>query len=215
MSIDKSRVLTALSGIIGPVILVASFIINPAPPADYTTSQLRDFVVRHHNGIVLGGWLQGMGSLLIVLFALALVHLAKATHRFAGWVTLLAGASVLMVSLVEITFYLGVVQATEAGDIGAALASNNLIKAVQHVFLIAPVLLLPLGVVLLGSDVLPRVFAHSAFVMGATLQILGLAGLFNALQSVIDVMLILQSLWFVAAAVTLLVRRSSPTSTSS
>ena len=215
MSIDKSRGLAALSGIIGPVILVASFIINPAPPADYTPSQLRDFAVRHHNGIVLGGWLQGMGSLLIVLFALALVHFANATHRLAGWVTLLAGASVLMVSLVEITFYLGAVQATEAGDIGAALASNNLIKAVQHVFLIAPVLLLPLGVVLLGSDVLPRAFAHSALVMGATLQVLGLAGLFNALQSVIDVMLILQSLWFVAAAVTLLVRGSRPTSTSS
>jgi hypothetical protein len=103
MSIDNSRVPAALSGIIGPVILVASFLINPAPPADSTTSQLRDFAVRHHGGIVLGGWLQGMGSLLIVLFALALVHLANATHRLEGWVTLLAGASILMVSLVEIT----------------------------------------------------------------------------------------------------------------
>jgi hypothetical protein len=215
MLIYKSHVLAALSGIIGPMVLVASFVINPAPPADYTTSQLRDFAVRHHNGIVLGGWLQGMGSLLVVLFALALVHLADATHRLAGWVTMLAGACILMVSLVEITFYLGAVQATEAGDVGAALASNNLIKAVQHVFLIAPALLLPLGFALLGSDVLPRVFAHSAFVTGATLQVLGLAGLFNALQSIIDFMLILQSLWFVAAAVTLLVRRSGPTSTSS
>jgi hypothetical protein len=81
--------------------------------------------------------------------------------------------------------------------------------------LIAPVLLLPLGVVLLGSDVLPHAFAHSAFVMGATLQVLGLVGLFNALQSVIDIILILQALWFVAAAVTLLVRGSKPASTSS
>jgi hypothetical protein len=152
---------------------------------------LREFAVRHHNGIVLGGWLQGMGSLLVVLFTLALVHFANATHRLAGWVTLLAGASVLMVSLVEITFHLGAVQAAEAGDIGAALASNNLVKAVQHVFLIAPVLLLPLGIVLLGSDVLPRAFAHSALVMGATLQVLGLAGLFNALQPIVDLMLIL------------------------
>jgi hypothetical protein len=107
------------------------------------------------------------------------------------------------------------VQATEAGDVGAALASNNLIKAVQHVFLIAPALLLPLGVVLLGSDVLPHGFARSALVMGATLQILGRGGLFNALQSIINIVLILQSLWFVAAAVTLLVRGSRPTSTSS
>ena len=44
-----------------------------------------------------------MGSLLLVLFAIAVVHLAGATHQFAGWVTLLAGATILMVSLVEIT----------------------------------------------------------------------------------------------------------------
>jgi hypothetical protein len=214
MQINKSYVPAALPGVIGPVILVASFIINPAPPADYTTTQLREFAVRHHNGIVLGGWLQGMGSLLTVLFALALVHLANATHRLAGWVTLLSGASILAVSLVEITFYLGAVQATEGGDAGAALASNNLIKAVQHVFLIAPALLLPLGYVLLGSDILPRVFAYSGLATGATLQALGLAGLFKALQPIIDIILILQAFWFVAAAVTLLVRGGAPTAAS-
>lgn len=203
MSIPQSYILTTLCGIIGPVILVASFVINPAPPADYTTTQLHNFAIQHHNGIVLGGWLQGMGSLLIVVFALALVHLAKATHRFAGWITLLAGATILMVSLVEITFYLGAVQATEIGDTASALASNNLIKAVQHVFLIAPALLLPLGFVLIGSNILPRVFAYLALALGATLQVLGLLGLFNVLQPVIDVLLIVQSVWFIAAAVTL------------
>jgi hypothetical protein len=33
------------------VILVASFVINPGPPADYTITQLRDFAIQHHNGI--------------------------------------------------------------------------------------------------------------------------------------------------------------------
>jgi hypothetical protein len=209
----RSDLLTAICGIIGPAILVTSFLINPAPPADYTTDQLRDFAIRHHNGIVLGGWLQGMGSLLIVLFTLALVHLANATHRLAGWITLLAGASILMVSLVEITFYLGAVKATESGDAASALASNNLIKAVQHVFLIAPALLLPLGFVLLGSNVLPRAFAYLSLAMGAALQVLGLLGLFNVLQPVIDILLIVQSFWFVAAAVALLVRGSEATAT--
>jgi hypothetical protein len=207
----QSDLLTAACGIIGPAILVTSFLINPAPPADYTVDQLRDFAIRHHNGIVLGGWLQGMGSLLVVLFTLALVHLANATHRLAGWITLLAGASILMVSLVEIAFYLGAVKATESGDTTSALASNNLIKAVQHVFLIAPALLLPLGFVLLGSNVLPRAFAYLSLAMGAALQALGLLGLFNVLQPVIDVLLIVQSFWFVAAAVALLVRGSETT----
>src|SRR5215510_15649008 len=206
MSTSHSYTLVALCGIIGPIILVASFVINPAPPADYTVPQLREFAIQHHNGIVFGGWLQGIGSLLIVLFAIGLVHQANATHSLAGWITLLAGATILMVSLVEVAFYLAAVQATEAGDTASALAINNLIKAVQHVFLIAPALLLPLGFVLLGSNVLPRVFAYLALTMGSILQVFGLFGLFNVLQPVIDVLLIVQSIWFVAAAVALLFR---------
>lgn len=56
-----SQLLTALCGIVGPVILVASFVINPAPPAESTIPQLRVFALQHHQGIVLGGWLQGIG----------------------------------------------------------------------------------------------------------------------------------------------------------
>ena len=212
MATRQSDFLAALCGILGPVVLVTSFVINPAPPADSTTTQLRDFAIRHHDTIILGGWLQGMGSLLIVLFSLTLVHLAKATHRLAGWITLLSGATILMVSLVEITFYLGAVQATETGDTASALASHNLIKAVQHVFLIAPALLLPLGFVLLGSDVLPRGFAYLSLALGSTLQVLGLLGLFKPLQPVIDILLIVQSFWFVAAAVSLLIRGGKATS---
>ncbi len=197
----RSRLFIALPGIVGPVVLVASFLLNPAPPLGATVAQLRDFAVRHHNGIVLGGWLQGMGSLLIVLFALGVVHLANAMQRLAGWVTLLAGAIILMVSLSEITFYLAAVQATELGDTAGGLAANNLIRAVQHIFLIAPALLLPLGFVLRDSRVLPRVFALTALLLGVTLQLLGLIGLLWPLQSLIDVLLIVQSLWFVAAAV--------------
>jgi hypothetical protein len=205
MSSSQSYILAALCGILGPVLLVVSFVINPAPPANYTVSQLREFAIQHHNGIVFGGWLQGIGSLLIVLFAIALVHLAHATDTFAGWVTLMAGGTILMVSLVEVAFYLAAVQATETGDTASALASNNLIKAVQHVFLIAPALLLPLGFVLLGSNILPRWFAYLGLAMGATLQIFGLLGLFNVLQPVIDTLLIVQSVWFVTAAISLLI----------
>jgi hypothetical protein len=212
MTSRRSTILTAICGIIGPVILVASFVINPAPPANYTVPQLQEFAVQHHNGIVLGGWLQGMGSLLIVLFAIGLVHLTESTHTLPGWITLLSGATILMVSLAEVTFYLGAVQATEMGDTASALASNNLIKAVQHVFLIAPALLLPLGFVLLGSKVLPRAFAYLALVIGATLQVFGLLGLFNVLQPVIDNLLIVQSLWFVAASIALLIRAGKATS---
>ena len=147
----RLRIVAGLCGIFGAVALVSSFVMNPAPPAEFTVSQLRDFAVQHHNGIVFGAWLQGMGSLLLVLFAIALVHLAGATHQFAGWVTLLAGATILHGEPGGDYFYLGAVQAAESGDLTSGTVSNALIKAVQHVFLIAPALLLPLGAVLLGS----------------------------------------------------------------
>jgi hypothetical protein len=204
MSPRLPQTAAGLCGILGAVALVSSFIMNPAPPADFSLAQLRDFAIQRHNGIVLGAWLQGMGSLLLVLFAIALVHLAGATNQLAGWITLLAGATILMVSLVEITFYLGAVNAAEAGDLTSGTVSNALIKAVQHVFLIAPALLLPLGAVLLGSQVLPRVFAYLALAIGATLQIFGLVGLFGVLQPIIDDVLIVQALWFVAAGVVLM-----------
>lgn len=204
MSLRLLQIVAGLCGILGAVALVSSFIMNPAPSADLSLAQLRDFAIQHHNGIVLGAWLQGMGSLLLVLFAIALVQLAGATNQFAGWITLLAGATILMVSLMEISFYLGAVNAAEAGDLTSGTVSNALIKAVQHVFLIAPALLLPLGVVLLSSQVLPRVFAYLALAIGATLQIFGLVGLFGVLQTIIDDVLIVQALWFVAAGVALM-----------
>lgn len=211
MSTRHDVLLAALCGVVGPVTLVASFVINPAPPAEATVAQLADFANLNHSTIVAGGWLQGMGSLLIVLFALSLVHFAGALHRLAGWITLLAAATILAVSLLEVTFYLAAVQAAGTGDVASGLASHNLIKAVQHVFLIAPALLLPVGVVLAGSQILPRVFTYSALALGATLQGLGLLGLFNVLQPVIDVLLIVQASWFVAAAVALALR--GPTAT--
>ena len=167
---------------------------------------MRSFAIQHQTTIVLGGWLQGIGSLLIVLFSLGIVHLAGATHRFAGWATLLAGGTILMVSLVEVTFYLAAAHAAITGDITTGLVSNALIKAVQHVFLIAPALLIPLGLVLVDSSVLPRILGYLALLLGATLQLLGLVGLFNLLQPVIDDLLIVQAVWFVAAAIALIVR---------
>ena len=209
MATQRFRLLTSLCGIIGPLTLVGSFLINPAPPADASAAQLTEFAHRHYITIVLGGWLQGMGSLLIVIFALALVHIAGATQWFSGWMTLLAGAIILMVSLVEITFYLGAIQGAASSDQASGLASDNLRKAVQHVFLIAPALLLPLGVVLVSSRLLPLLLAYFGLALGAILQILGLVGLFHVLQPVIDVVLIVQALWFVAAAIALVAPSST------
>jgi hypothetical protein len=208
---DRSlRLLSALCGLFGVAALVVSFAINPGPPPGATATAVVAFANQHRTTILLGAWLQGMGSLLNVLFVLALVSLAGARHRFAGWLTLLAGATVLMVSLMEVTGYLVYAQAAGSGDLTEAMIGTTLTEAVQHVFLIAPALLLPLGAVLLGSRLLPRVFGYLALMLGSLLQILGLVGLLAALQPVIDNLLTVELVWMVAAAIALGAGRGEP-----
>jgi hypothetical protein len=208
---DRSlRLLTTLCGLLGVAALVVSFAINPGPPPGATAAEVIAFANQHRPTILVGAWLQGIGSLLNVLFVLALVHLAGARHRFAGWLTLLAGATVLMVSLVEVTGYLVYAQASAHGDLTGAMIGTDFTEAIQHVFLIAPALLLPLGAVLLGSRLLPRVFGYLALMLGSLLQILGLVGLFTALQPVIDNLLTAELVWMAAAAIALALGRGEP-----
>ncbi len=204
------RILTALCGIVGGITLAYSFAANPSLPPTATISQMIAYANRNRNKILIAAWLQGIGSLLVVLFILALVHQAGATQRFAGWVTLLSGAALLMISLVEISFYILSVQAAATGDAVMGTIAEATILAIHHIFLIAPALLLPLGIVLLGSNVLPHLFGYLAIVLGATLQVLGLMGLFNLLQPLIDNLLIVQNVWIVTAGIALLFRLKSP-----
>jgi hypothetical protein len=64
-------------------------------------------------------------------------------------------------------------------------------------------LYLSLGVALLEAAVLPRPFAYLALVLGAAFAVVGLSGLFAA-PALTVVVVASQSLWILAAAVTLL-----------
>ncbi len=196
------RRLIGLCGVVGPVVLVGSFAMNPAPPAGLSGAALAAWAAPREGLLLVGGWTQGVGSALIVVFALGLVELGGGAG-FAGRLTGLAGATILAVSLLEVTFYLAAAQAIAAQDMTLALVASQLIKAVQHVFLIAPALLLPLGAVILTTRVLPRAFGYSGLAIGAVLQALGFAGVLAPLQGVVAAVLIVQSLWFIAAGLAL------------
>jgi hypothetical protein len=206
MSTQLFRILTALCGVLGAATLVTSFTMTPGPPTGVSIVQVITFIHQYHDILLMQAWLQATGAFLNVLFVIAIIHLANATTRLAGWITMVAGTVILMVSLLEVTFYLSVVQGSASGNPATITTSLDIIKAVQHLFLIAPALFLPLGIALLGSHVLPQVFGYLALVIGVTLQILGVVGLFNPIQNVIDNVLIVQELWTVAAAITLIVR---------
>jgi hypothetical protein len=205
MSTRLFRILTALCGILGVIMLITSFAINPGPGPNPTVAQLIEFGKHYRNVTLWGAWLQTIGSLLCVLFAFAIVHLAGATTRLAGWMTMFGGIVLEMVSIIEVTFYLSAVNGNPATT---SLISLDLIAAIQHLFPIvaAPAVFLPLGVVILGSPVLPHVFGYASLALGGVFAIAGLLFLFIPILLVVIALSFIQSLWFLTAAITLLVR---------
>ncbi len=87
--------------------------------------------------------------------------------------------------------------------------SDDLMSSTLSLYFIvaAPALFLPLGVVILGSHVLPRVFGYLSLVLGAAFAVLGVATLFTlTLPVAVLAFAGIQTLWWLAAAITLIVR---------
>lgn len=207
MSPRLFRFVVAVSGILSVVALMVSFSINPGPPPGATVAQVIAFGKQYQTLILAGSWLQGVGSLLQVIFILALVHLAGATSRMSGKITTMAAIVIVGVSLAEASFYISAVQGGVSGNMTVLSVSLVLIQAIQHAYVIspAPALMLALGIVLLTSRQLPAVFGYLALLLGAILGILGLIGMFLPLQTVINSVLSVQELWFAAVSITLIV----------
>ena len=202
-------ILTGLSGVAGVVLIMVSFAINNGPPPGATSAELVKFGQQNYRNILWGAWLQAVGPVLIVLFAFALVHLAGATQRLAGWMTFF-GATVLMtVSLIEITFYISALSPDPALMPSISL---KLISAVQHLYFIvaAPTLFLPLGIVLVRSPILPRLLGYLALILATAFAALGVIFLLDlTLPGAVTAFGGVQALWWLAAAITLIVRNGT------
>ena len=186
--------------------LAASFAINNGPPPDPSSIELIKFGQQHYSSILWGAWLQAVGPALIVVFAFALVHLAGATQRLSGWMTFFGASLLMMVSLIEVTFYIGALNPEPQSMPSIVL---RLIYAVQHLYFVvaAPSLFLPLGIVLLRSGVLPKAFAYLALVLAAAFAALGVAYMMTMILPVwVTAFAGVQALWWLAAAITLMTR---------
>lgn len=202
----RFRILSGLSGIIGVVLLIVSFGINNGPPQGATYQELVTFGQQNYAHVLWGAWLQAVGPVLIVVFAFALVHLAGATQRLAGWMTFFGATILMIVSLMEVTFY-STALSTDPPTMPSI--SLTLISAVQHLYFTAaaPALFLPLGIVLVSSRTLPRLFGHLALVLGTVFAVLGAIFLLRlTLPSAVTALGAVQALWWLAAAITLIVR---------
>lgn len=200
-------IFSGLSGIVGVVLILVSFNINPGPPPGATSAELMKFGQQYYASVLWGAWLQAVGPVFIVLFAFSLVHLAGATQRLAGWMTLFGATILMTVSLIEITFY---ISALHTDPQMMPFISLRLISAAQHLYFIvaAPALFLPLGIVLISSSILPRLFGYLALLLAAAFAALGVIFLLTlTLPGPVTAFGGVQALWWLAAAITLIVRR--------
>ena len=208
--LDSKRslcILGGLAGVAGVVLLGLSFAINNGPPPNSTTAEVMKFGQDNYARILWGAWLQAVGPVLIVLFAFSLVHLAGASERLAGWMTFFGATILMSVSLIEITCYISALHADPAV---MPYISLVLISAVQHLYFIiaAPSLFCPLGIVLLGSAILPRSFGYLALLLAGVFAIVGVAFLLRlTLPGYVLALGGVQALWWFAAAVALIARR--------
>ncbi len=207
MSKKRSAIMAAISGILGVILLIASFSLNVGPPQNATTSaQLVAFANQNFALVLWGAWLQAIGPVFIVLFAFTIVSLAGATTRVAGWMTLFGASTLMTVSLIEIVFYIGNLYNNPEP---MPLISLELIRSVQHLYFIvaSPALFVPLGIVILGSDVLPRLLGYLAIVLAAAFALAGVLTLLSLMVPVVvQASASIQVLWWLAAAITLIVR---------
>jgi hypothetical protein len=210
---SRWRLLASVAGVAGAAGLGASFaVLPPPPPLTAPLAALTRYAASHHHAMLAAAWLEGTGTLLYVIFVLALVHLAGARAGLAGRITTVACAAVLGVSLVYDVMLIAIAQSAALGgaQTTTALVAYGLFAAAEHVFLLAPPLLLPLGLILLRTQLLPRIFALLAVILGILGPILGLAGLFTVtannngpVGAAINVLVAAQGLWVIGASVTL------------
>jgi len=202
-------ILGGLSGIVGVILLMISFGIAIPPPVGATRSELVQFGQQHYAGVLWGAWLQAVGPVFIMLFAFSLVHLAGATGRLAGWMTLFGATILMTVSLIEITCY---ISALFPDPEMMTSISLRVISAVQHLYFIvgAPAVFLPLGIILATSPILPRLFGYLALLLAAAFAALGAVFMLRlTLPAPVTAFAAVQALWWLAAGIALMIRSGS------
>jgi hypothetical protein len=217
MTSRLARAIAAACGVLGVVMLTAHFLIPAGVPNDSAgVVRITAFAQQHRDSLLLSAWLQVTGAVLYVMFILAIVQFAGATASFAGRITLLAGTVLVTLTLVDTAMIIAAVQAATHGHPQTLRVSFDLIAGpnndgIGRAFLIAPAILIPLGIVILQTPLVARAYGYTAVALGAVSQILGLIGLFSqvAFADVSPAVLGLENLWLIAVALVLV--RTAPT----
>ena len=211
--------LAAVFGLFGPLLLVAYFVapfLLSWPLAGGTPAQLTAYALNHQTTFYAGAWLQTTGTLLCVVFFVALVRLARLESSLAGMLVLVGSACLLTVVVIESALMVAVPIAAADGDAATVSTTFTLVNGVfSRVFPLAPssATYIALGLVLLSSDVIHRWFGYAALGIGLAFEIAGAGAVFvGAFATVLTVLAVGQAIWVISAAVA--IGRGVPLATS-
>jgi hypothetical protein len=204
------RNVAGLCGIAGPIALTVYFA-APAltnwPYAGASATQLTTYASHHQTLFFAGAWFQATGTLLSVVFFLAIVQMAGAATRLPGLVVIVASASLLGLVLVEAALLMEVPLAAANGDSATAVTTFDLSNGVfARVFPLAPAsaVYVGLGAVILGSRVLHGWFGYVAVGLGLAFEAAGIVAVFTIVGLILAIILsVAQEVWIIAAAVAL------------
>lgn len=187
------------AGVVGVGLLVAGFAVNPGPSPAESASRLLSYAAANHGAILIGGWLQVTGTVVLAVFALGVAGLGGFLGRVSGAVLVVGLCTLLAVSLSEMACYVGLT----SGHGATVLVAADLIPGVQHGYSIvaAPLVFMAIGFGGLQSASLPRALSIAALLFGVTFWVLGLVGVIFSIQPVVDFFSGFQALWWLAAAV--------------
>jgi hypothetical protein len=206
----RSRVLGALAGMTGPVLLAVYFT-APAlvrwPYAGASPGTLTAYATAHWLLFYGGGWLQATGALLSIVFFLVLLQLSGARGTLAGSATVTGCALLLSVVVIEAALLEAVPMAATNGDhatVATAFALSNGVFARIFPLAPAPLVFAGTGLALSGTSILPRVFARTAVLISGLFLIAGLAAVFAPAGLILaTVMSVVEAVWIAAAAIAL------------
>ena len=204
------RVLGALAGITGPVLLVAYFTV-PAlvgwPSAGASPGKLMAYATAHRLLFYGGGWLQVTGALLSIVFFLVLLQLSGARGTLAGSATVTGCALLLSVVAIEAAMLEAVPIAAANGDqatVATTFALSNGVFARIFPLAPAPLVFAGIGFALFRTSILPRVFARTAVLISGLFLIAGLAAVFATAGLILAiVMSVVEAVWIAATAIAL------------
>lgn len=204
----RLRILAALAGIVGPVLLVAYFV-TPLfvgwPSATEPAGKVAAYADAHRVLFYFGGWLQGSGAALSVVFLLILLQHSGAMRNLSGSVTLVGCAVLLSVVAVEAAMLEAVAIAAANRDLATVATGFQLVTGVFvriYPLIPAPLVFAGIGFALSGTTVLPQAFACTALAISALFVIAGLAAVFGTAGFIFaTVMSVAEAIWIPAAAI--------------